>query len=401
MRLLNTTTIELHEFHGSAIPPYSILSHRWEGDEISFQDVLNKKRLDAQGWVKVRKCCDFAKLRGHEFVWVDTCCIDKTSSAELTEAINSMFAWYQRAHTCYAYLSDVPSGLEDQRAQEAAISKSKWFTRGWTLQELLAPSHVVFLSNDWNEVLGTKSSLSHVISFATGIRNVSKIKIFQVSVATRMNWASRRVCTREEDTAYCLMGIFGVHMPLLYGEGRNAFIRLQLEILKNSADESIFAWFPSDTRFTTKQGMLAASPKDFENSRGIMTCVFDRSRPPISMTNKGLQFNPILIPNPYIINEDTKQTFIVPLNCSYSTLKCQIVITLAQSRLSADVFTRVCLDAEMTAQFRYHQRIQEEKDLKGPSRSSRLGWMDRLGNLGERRLVYVRQPGFPPDPSQI
>src|SRR2546423_857263 len=266
MRLLNTTTIKLHEFRGSAVPSYAILSHRWEQDEVSFQDVLNKRRLDAQGWGKVRKCCAFAKSRGHEFVWIDTCCIDKTSSAELTEAINSMFAWYQCAHTCYAYLSDVPPGLENKRDQEAAIGESKWFTRGWTLQELLAPSRVVFLSNDWNEVLGTKSSLSHVIYFVTGIRNVSEVKIFQVSIASRMNWASKRVCTREEDTAYCLMGIFGVHMPLLYGEGRNAFMRLQLEILKNSPDESIFAWFPSDTRSTTKQGMLSIHTKDVEMS---------------------------------------------------------------------------------------------------------------------------------------
>ena len=146
-----------------------------------------------------------------------------------------------------------------------------------------------------------------------------------------------------------------------------------------------------------RHGMLAASPKDFAQSRNIKTCLFDRHRPPISMTNRGLQLEPILIPNPYTAGKDSKRVFIVPLNCSYSHLKSQLVVTLVQSTLSPDVFSRLCLDAESTAEFRAHQRLSGGHESTGPSGSGRLDWMNGVASLGERRLIYVRQPGFPPD----
>lgn len=308
MRLLNTTTLKLHEFFGSDIPPYNILSHRWEGDEITYRDVRDGTNTEAYGWSKVRNACAFARdrelwlreVRGREvtYIWIDTCCIDKTSSAELTEAINSMFSWYQHADECYAYLKDVPSGL-DPTAREEASLQSEWFKRGWTLQELLAPRKVVFISNDWKEALGSRSDYSSVILQVTGIRDddFEALRRDRVSVARRMSWASQRFCTREEDEAYCLMGLFGVNMPLLYGEGRKAFQRLQTEILKDSDDESIFAWWSPRSALQNQSGagLLARSPHDFKNSSEVHPWPFDRDARPYSMTNKGLQIEPKLM----------------------------------------------------------------------------------------------------------
>lgn len=233
MHLVHTKTHQLHEFFGKNIPDYAILSHRWEDEEISFQDLKDGRGRRMTGFAKIQDCCDRADKDGFEFVWIDTCCIDKTSSAELSEAINSMYKWYQKAQICYAYLSDVEAGRHDEQ-----FSKSKWFTRGWTLQELLAPSHVVFYDSTWNEI-GTKSYLKDEITLITGISSLFDID--KACVAEKMSWASRRETTRVEDIAYCLMGLFGVHMTPLYGEGHNSFIRLQLEILSRSDDESIFA----------------------------------------------------------------------------------------------------------------------------------------------------------------
>ncbi|ORY08191.1 hypothetical protein BCR34DRAFT_675109 [Clohesyomyces aquaticus] len=171
------------------------------------------------------------------------CCIDKTSSAELSEAINSMFHWYRASARCYAYLSDVDAlpGSDDL----PDITHSRWFTRGWTLQELLAPASVQFYSSDWT-FLGSKLRLCHELSHITNIDvNVLTTGTFDhISIATRLSWARSRKTTRIEDRAYCLMGIVGVDMPLLYGESERSFIRLQKEILKTSEDYSIFAWGP-------------------------------------------------------------------------------------------------------------------------------------------------------------
>jgi hypothetical protein len=177
---------------------------------------------------------------------VDTCCIDKTSSAELSEAINSMFRWHEIATICYAYLTDVYS-----YADSPEFAKSRWFRRGWTLQELLAPSVLRFFNASWTYI-GDRSQLSSVIVAITKIdihyldvglgTNEYRIEsIRSAPVARRMSWASERVTMRVEDMAYCLLGIFGVNMPMLYGEGGRAFVRLQEEILKESIDMTIFA----------------------------------------------------------------------------------------------------------------------------------------------------------------
>ena len=202
-----------------------------------------------------------------EWVWIDTCCIDNTSSAELSEAINSMSRWYAGARVCYAHLSDVRC-TGDAGKDMKAFRDSVWFTRGWTLQELLAPVNVVFFDHTWKEI-GTKFSLKDDLRLATGISPHAFLTPGwrNCCIAHRMSWASKRKTTRLEDMAYCLMGLFDVNMPLLYGEGDKAFVRLQMEIIKKSDDESIFTWhLPEKQSGISKQkasGMLALSPEPF------------------------------------------------------------------------------------------------------------------------------------------
>ena len=171
------------------------------------------------------------------------CCIDKTSSAELSEAINSMYEWYSSADVCYAFLHDVDDS-EDPRESSSAFRTSTWFTRGWTLQELIAPVEVVFVSKDWR-MIGMRRTLASTIEQVTAVDVdilLHRAPLDSVSVARRMSWAANRKTTRVEDEAYSLMGIFGIFMATIYGEGRHAFIRLQEEILKRIPDQTIFAW---------------------------------------------------------------------------------------------------------------------------------------------------------------
>lgn len=181
MRLLDSKTLKLSEFSEPNFPPYAILSHTWTDDEVSFQDIQGDACKTKAGYEKIKRCCDLAAADGFEYAWVDTCCIDKTSSAELSEAINSMFRWYEQSEVCYVYLSDVPSDvyLSDAPSVEgpyqptSVFARSRWFTRGWTLQELIAPSNVIFYGRDWQEV-GTKSSLLSTISKVTGGSKISE-----------------------------------------------------------------------------------------------------------------------------------------------------------------------------------------------------------------------------------
>lgn len=287
MRLLNTSTLRLEEF-SSRPPPYAILSHTWGAEEISFQDInaAGPGPVTKAGFEKVEKACTQAQLHALRYIWVDTCCIDKSSSAELSEAINSMFRWYRDAECCYAYLADVDCD-ED-------FAHSRWFTRGWTLQELLAPSEVIFFTREW-AVLGRKQDLAGAISDVAGInsyylqKSVSRIR--EASIAERMSWASRRVTTRTEDMAYCLMGIFDVNIPLLYGEGERAFTRLQMEIMAHSGDQSIFAWGDNDRDIwqENEARLLAKSPAEFLQSGGkISPFASRRTSEPYTMTNTGL-----------------------------------------------------------------------------------------------------------------
>ena len=278
MYLLNTLSLTHHRFLGDKVPPYAILSHTWGDEEVLFQDIakLISEFQHLKGFSKIAKCCALARSDGWEYVWIDNCCIDQKSSAELSEAINSMYRWYRDAGVCYAYLADISVSVDGPGTK---LRESRWFTRGWTLQELLAPEFVTFYDQDWVDV-GTKRSLQHLISDVTGIDTGHLFKPGPASAAAKMSWASSRETTRPEDIAYCLLGLFDVNMPLLYGEGATkAFERLQHEIIRSRDDESIFAWltnWPGSIHGEVYQvyhsGMLAPSPEFFSKS-GNIVCI--------------------------------------------------------------------------------------------------------------------------------
>ncbi|KAK5652093.1 hypothetical protein OQA88_10871 [Cercophora sp. LCS_1] len=277
MRLLNVKTRKLELFFGDNVPPYAILSHRWGDKELSFQDIQSHRYRLPRSWpTKLEGCRQQAKADGLQYMWVDTCCIDKSSSSELEEAINSMFAWYRSAAVCYAYLPDVPPG-DVPHAPDSHFRASAWFTRGWTLQELLAPSRLVFYNARW-ACMGTKSEMSLVIENITGISRAVLLGIkdvHQASVAQRLSWAANRVTTRREDAAYCLLGILGVTMPMIYGEGDRAFLRLQDEILRSSPDQSILAGahvLPVQKIEFSFEIQLATSPTDFAGAGCVIPC---------------------------------------------------------------------------------------------------------------------------------
>ncbi|KAI2465265.1 HET-domain-containing protein [Annulohypoxylon bovei var. microspora] len=308
MRLIDVNTLELKVFFGSQTPRYAILSHTWDGDkEVTFQEW--ERRTDStvrrkDGYAKIVGACRRAQADGLQYLWCDTNCIDKTSSAELSEAINSMFAWYRDSYVCYAYLADV-------QAKTGTFAKSRWFTRGWTLQELLAPNRVTFFDHRWT-VLGDRSELAGVISDISRI-HIGALKdretIDDYSIAQRMSWAADRETSRKEDIAYCLLGVFDINMPLLYGEGSNAFTRLQKEIIKLSDDQSILAWEFRDIDAHPWTTALAPSPAEFRFCGSIIRD-WEIERNPYSITNLGISMK---VP---VIKTVDIQVIMVGLNCA-------------------------------------------------------------------------------------
>lgn len=298
MRLINCVTyrVELSDQHGR---PYWILSHTWGGEEVTFQDMqdlaLAKRK---RGFGKIQATCRLALQHGISHVWIDTCCIDKSSSAELTESINSMFYWYQRAERCIAFLEDLAPGTHT--ASEAELRPCRWFTRGWTLQELIAPRDVEFYDGGWNP-RGTKRELIEVLRAITNIgRSVLRdpSSLHAVSVARRMSWAANRQTSRIEDKAYCLLGIFDVNLPLIYGERTKAFIRLQQAIALSSNDMSLFAWLGDQNGpyYTDEySGLFSQDPSQFSVCTRV-TPVDDRLLPAVSwaFTNAGIEMTTAL-----------------------------------------------------------------------------------------------------------
>ena len=241
LKLENCAELSLTEDLIDNIPPYAILSHTWgpDRDELTFDDLHNGLGKSKAGYAKIQFCAQQARKDGLEHFWVDTCCINKASQAELSEAINSMFRWYRGAEKCYVYLSDVSSHKRDNDGQTQhtwvlAFQTSRWFTRGWTLQELLAPASVEFFSRE-GELLGSKKTLEGRIQGITGIP-ISALQGAQLSnfnVGERMQWATKRDTKKVEDKVYCLLGIFDVFMSPIYGEGEKAFVRLKDKIGKS------------------------------------------------------------------------------------------------------------------------------------------------------------------------
>jgi hypothetical protein len=297
------------------------------------------------------------------------CCIDKSSSAELSEAINSMFAWYRNAKVCYVYLEDVPHDLYDvlhdlndvphdlndvphddpynvpqPDHRRKMLENAKWFTRGWTLQELLAPSRVKFYGQEWAQrsdpirswsrslpdyQIGDKASLGvmlfHITGIEIGILN-GTLPMNHASVAQRMSWASTRLTTRLEDQAYCLMGIFDVNMPLLYGEGHKAFHRLQEEIMKQDDDQSLFAWTiePITGDDDDGHGLLADNPSAFARSGQIKPYRSIANIIPRPISSRGVTLALSLL------DETTEGGLPPPLN--FGVLECYEVDKLDQGR---------------------------------------------------------------------
>ena len=361
MRLIDVRTIELRWFNDDEIPEYSILSHTWGVDEVSYQELVWINRIKAfsasydtpsssvaslssqdepsslmlaametilrsstsfatnldgvkeedllkrQGYAKIVSAAKEAQNLGFKYIWVDTCCIDKSSSAELQEAINSMYRWYKDAQICIVYLEDVwppktgPGQLYTaSEVARNAFETSRWTKRGWTLQELVAPAVCRFYLRDWR-LLGEKEEFLQELSATTGIPVYvleERRSVSEVSVAERMSWAAHRQTTRVEDLAYCLLGLFDIQMPLLYGEGSKAFIRLQEEILKTTDDYSLFAWRALDSTPSTYRGLLARSPLEFRDCQS-----FEReeniSTFPINPTPIGLHIQLESLPYPH------------------------------------------------------------------------------------------------------
>ncbi|KAI0123333.1 heterokaryon incompatibility protein-domain-containing protein [Xylariales sp. AK1849] len=357
MRLINVNNLQLEVHYPPNLPPYAILSHTWgkDDEEVTLQqwptafkqhdaacphcdkcraDWAEKSRAIQRkpGYIKIVQACHHAKTDGLTYLWVDTNCIDKTNSAELSESITSMYQWYQESEVCYAYLADVtaPAGAGQNPGTQGGwftqhegdsgrytgndtwlqFEKSRWWTRGWTLQELIAPDKVKFVSQDWTW-LGDKDSLADWISGFTAIHKtalVDRDTVPSFSIAQRMSWAASRQTSRIEDIAYCLLGIFNISMGAIYGEGEDAFQRLQREIVKISEDHSILAWESVDQEHVHTTA-FAPEPFAFRNCGSI---VRDNQivRWPYSITNLGVY---IRIP---LILTSANNILLAGLNCS-------------------------------------------------------------------------------------
>ena len=263
-------------FGDDEVTEYAILSHRWTEQEVDYNEIVELAKMDKEerseirqrdGYRKILQSCEQARKDRYKWLWVDTCCIDKRSSAELSEAINSMYRWYENSRICYAYLHDLPGPSFPISSDNETYHKSRgwpeWFSRGWTLQEMIAPRDVQFFNKDWHPI-GDKRTLAPTLQTITQVpQDILKdgLSSNRPCVAQIMSWAANRTTTRVEDRAYSLMGLLDVNMPMLYGEGRKAFHRLQLEIIRTSNDQSIFAWGCREMRQTGS--ILAEDPSFF------------------------------------------------------------------------------------------------------------------------------------------
>ncbi|KAI5921124.1 heterokaryon incompatibility protein-domain-containing protein [Camillea tinctor] len=306
MWLINTETFKLEYVVNSEEHSYAILSHIWEDEEVSFQQFQDLDSCRSmKGYKKIEKTVELARGKGLKHAWVDACCIDKSSSAELSEAINSMFKWYADSRVCFAYLSDLPSISElasshsggDRRhikIQWKAFAKCRWFTRGWTLQELISPGILEFYDSGWN-FYGTKETEVEYLEYITKMPLqvlLHREDMRGIPVAFRMSWAANRVTTRVEDIAYCLLGIFDINMALLYGEGHKAFMRLQEEICKQTPDLTLFAW-SANVQNLSHSGILANSPSEFRDGGSLRWSTSDWFGE-FRITNRGLLLRPTI-----------------------------------------------------------------------------------------------------------
>ncbi|KAK3716627.1 hypothetical protein LTR37_006257 [Vermiconidia calcicola] len=380
MHLLRTRTYELVNVEESfrETPPYAILSHRWQGKEIVFKDLssaplssFERREGSEESFTKIRGACALAQNEDPklEYIWIDTCCIDKSSSEELRTALNSMFKWYHEAEVCYTFLFDVTysgwnkrmfdSNLEHRKEKENPRDQaSEWFERGWTLQELFAPVSMEFYDKHWKP-MGTRDQLAELVGEKAGIDSrylkddgSQKYLFREASVAVKMSWMVGRMTRDVEDIAYSLLGIFNVNLIQQYGEGHKAFSRLQETIMADtgSFDESLFAWeLPKNGELRcylkvkpqpegrpgkpvelipkfepvkdNRWGLLAPSPDCFKQSEelGDVVILQDKVRPRLGAgfqrTHQGIF---VTLPYPEVRNHAfgyLKKKVRFPLNC--------------------------------------------------------------------------------------
>lgn len=365
MRLIDVATFKLVEYHDeSKLPPYAILSHTWGDSEVTFEQfqkfqnsnfLIRHRMKKGSGHRKIAKACQQASRDGYQYLWVDTCCIDKTSSAELSEAINSMFRWYKGSGVCYAYLDDVEAG-DSKLIDEAKLAEAKWFTRGWTLQELIAPRRIHFYGKDWR-FMGNSHALGYMLSRITGIGYTLLVSesrhLYPHSIAERMSWMASRQTTRVEDIAYSMLGIFNVNMPLLYGEGDKAFIRLQEEIMKGSRDQTLFAWTSQSKNCHPEisrrydVSLLAPHPNCFGNSRFRPKPFYTAHEEPYTLTNHGLRIVVPMLPIPEdwpIENQERNHYALAVLNCKHIEINLQekrVAVLIRRRPFSGSIYDRV------------------------------------------------------------
>ncbi|KAL7800134.1 RNA 3'-terminal phosphate cyclase domain-containing protein [Trichoderma ceciliae] len=372
MYLIHTKTLQLQSFlheaghpaiHGrahsvaaSALPRYAILSHTWGDGEVLFEDMMAKDRTAAKkkkGYKKIENGCRRAAADGFDYLWMDTCCIDKNSLAELSEAINSMFRWLKQCSLCYVFLEDC-QGTKPYQISSHSTNVPRWFTRGWTLQELIAPDTLHFYSANW-AFLGTKSDHIDALSQVTGIDQyaLSGGDLFRISIARRMSWMANRKTTRTEDMAYCLLGIFGVTMPLIYGEGSKAFARLQEEIMEETDDQSIFAWSEVGMKGTRRgeygegNGLLAFSPSSFASSSSLARFYIRRPGGRQIVTSQGTLVNLLLC---HDTSSGSNDVFFAILDCQIGHIPGVLAgIRLQRKGASGNDFMRI--DTSQVFQF--------------------------------------------------
>ena len=372
MRLLNTSTFQFETIPEQKLDAseekYAVLSHRWGAseDEVLYADVMSGAFSHKNGFAKLKGFCDKARQLGCTYCWADTCCINKKDPSEMSKAINSMYRWYQRSHIGIVYLADVPT---------KHMLDSEWFDRGWTLQELIGPKAASFYDCNWN-LIGTKSDLLAHLHSKTGIRKdvlSHDTKPSTCSIAQRMSWAASRVTTETEDVAYSLLGIFGVSMPLLYGEGEKAFLRLQRAIIDQSKDESIFAWAMDSKNSEDRsifRGLLAPSPASYIKCGDVIST---RGSEGFSEENGRISIN--LWTFPY-----SMETYHAILNCTFrASPEDRIAITVTG------------LETE-------NEYVRVNRTLDGTTTFS-LSDLQRFKNrpVGAKRRL-IRVPSDPNDP---
>ena len=398
MRLLHTQTLDLEPFFDSQTrPPYAVLSHTWEPEHPRHSEFATdaKKAASGPGSTFVRRACAAVQQLGYRYVWIECICVDSSSVAEVSEAINSAYRLFQEAAACLVYLADLRSGDVD----EDAWQQCKWWTRAWTLPELLAPSTVRFYDRDWN-FRGIKSS-TPLLSLISRITAISEdvlcdgSLIPQVSIAKRMSWAASRKAWRVEDRAYSLLGVFGVHMQAIYGEGTASFLRLQDEILKHTRDMSLLAWeaHPEDDR--PFRGLLASSPVEFSRftscpPKWTIPLAFEGE---IQNNNKGLSITGSFFSYPI----NGQQVLLLDLGAKHSAPNTKAALVLFRH---GDCFVRAASNAAVTLKgpaTPVAMKVSAARDLT-PRESKTVAESLRVPTFANGFLTFPSAPKVPGQP---